>query len=264
MKRSVLIVASVLAASAVGALVIRYMTSTHDDHAFVTSETPIPDAFLPLDVPEESAYVDAGSPEGLNTLAERIDSLIDGLALSDAADSSVSTGARATIDLLSTGDIESYTAYRGAFGCTLGTTAEPLANQQFKINGLADIDQATWDTMSPQMKFDAIAADPDQRNATILKLAPAHAKMGFGMRGSIPLGYRIQGMNSVYLPLTPDLIAEETESERAWVEIPVKLDVTDEALLRFEYVLDPGVNAWVLYRASLLAPELVKLPWIVL
>ncbi len=80
---------------------------------------------------------------------------------------------------------------------------------------------------------------------------------------SIPVGYRVQGLKSAYSPPTPGLFMQGAETEWAWIEIPIKLDVTDEAILRFEYVFDPTVNAWLLQRTSMLAPESVKLPWLV-
>jgi hypothetical protein len=263
MKRIIAIVLSLVLLGAIGVLVLRSCSAAPKDWAVESSEIPIPEAFQPLDVPDDREYADAGSESALQALAERIDSLMDGLLLPESADTSMTDGAVASLGLLATGDVEAYSAYRDAFACSLGPTAEPLANQRFKAHGLPDIDQKAWDAMSPQQKFDAVAANPDHRNATILKCAPAHAKAGLGERNSLPMGYRIQGLLSAYRPATPGLLGMETPAEWSWVEIPVKLEATDEAILRFEYVRDPGVNAWILVQASLLAPESAELAWIV-
>lgn len=263
MKRIIAIVLSLVLLGAIGVLVLRSCSSAPKDGAAESSEIPIPEAFQPLDVPDDREYAVAGSESALQALAERIDSLMDRLLLPESADTSITDGAIASLGLLAKGDVEAYSAYRDALACSLGPTAEPLADQRFKAFGLPGIDQSAWDAMSTQQKFDAVAANPDHRNATILKCAPAHTKAGLGARSSLPKGYRIQGLLSAYRPATPNLLGMESQAQWSWVEIPVKLEATDEAILRFEYVHDPGVNAWILLRASLLAPESVKLPSIV-
>ncbi len=209
-------------------------------------------------------FIQTDRTEVLATAAEATTSALADLGLTDEGElASVSDGVVAGLGLLGPGDIESYLAYWNAYGGTLSPAGEAVADQQFQIAGLPDIDQEQWESMEPEEKFAAIASRPDVRKASILKIDTSRVRVGEGPKSDIPEGYRVQGMRSAFHAPSPNLFTVGADTPWIWAEYPVKLLQTDKAYLRFEFAYDDSVGAWLLQRASLLAPASVKLPWIV-
>lgn len=225
--------------------------------------TQIPEMFRPPTTPPDQDFFDAGDPDTADRLAQRMESMLHDFLPANSRGETITKGAIATLGLLASGDTQTYSTYRDAIDCSLGRTAEPLADSKYKAHGIQGITPGDWDMMSPKEKFDAVAASPDRRQARVLQIAPDQATGGLGQRGVIMQGYHVRGLNSAYALPSQGLLHPAAHAEWSWIEIPVKLEVTDEAILRFEFVRDPGVNAWILQRASLLAPKSVKLPSIV-
>ena len=208
-------------------------------------------------------FIKTDRKETLSAAVESTTSALADLGLTEGELASISDGVVAGLGLLGPGDIESYLAYWNAYGGTLSPAGEAVADQQFQIAGLPDIDQEQWESMEPEEKFAAIASRPDVRKASILKIDTSRVRVGEGPKSDIPEGYRVQGMRSAFHAPSPNLFTVGADTPWIWAEYPVKLLQTDKAYLRFEFAYDDSVGAWLLQRASLLAPASVKLPWIV-
>lgn len=258
-----LITGGVLVAAAVWGLVIRTPPDARRQSNGDGYRQELPPEYHAPEFPPDAAYAELSSSVSRQSLAEAVASSFRQLGFGDEDVKSFNEGVFATTGLLSAGDVEQYLAYRFAYSCALKPSAAAVADRHHAGGRLPDIDDATWQSMSAAEKFKAVASDPESRNATVLSAASGAVRAGLGQRGSIPVGYRTQGLLSGFTPPSPDLFIVGADTEWSWVEIPVKLAVSDEAILRFEFVHDPAINAWLLQRAALLAPESVKLPWIV-
>lgn len=223
----------------------------------------LPPEFQPPLYPRNAEYVDLALGESRQNLAAIVASSFREWNLSENEARSINDGVSATIALLATGDTETYIAYRHAYACAIKGSAEAVADRHFRSGLVRDVRESDWIAMSAEEKFRVVASDPDGRAASILKAATGEVRTGLGQRGSIPQGYRAQGLMSGFAPPSPELFRVGADTEWAWAEFPVKIAATDKAILRFEFVRDPAVNAWLLQRASLLAPQSVKQPWLV-
>jgi len=260
--QAVLIAIGIITTVAFWGLVIR--PSTNAQSATESNSLPriLPPEYQTPEFPTAAEYSDLSFSETRRDLSEAVANGFEEWNLDAADRRTIREGVSATIGLLNAGDTEAYTAYRFAFNCTVKPSAAAVANRHFNAGRIPDIEESQWNEMSALDKFKAAASIPDSRDATILKAAAGHVQTGLGQRGSIPEGYRVQGLVSGFAPPSPDLFLVGADTEWAWAEIPIKIDAADEAILRFEFVRDPAVNAWLLQRASVLAPQSVKIPWI--
>lgn len=212
---------------------------------------------------DNDGVISPDTSEALATTAAATTTALADLGLTENELATVSDGVVAGLGLLGPGDIESYLAYWNAYGGTLSPAGEAVADQQFQIAGLPDIDQQQWASMGPLEKFAAIAGRPDVRGASILKIDTSRVRVGEGPKSDIPEGFRNQGMRSAFHAPSPDLFTVGADTPWIWAEYPVSILQSDDAILRFEFAYDSTVGAWLLQRASLLAPSSIRLPWIV-
>lgn len=251
---------AVVALAAFGWHAARKPTDSRHDSAQTRALRP---EYQPPVYPHESAYADLAPSESRQNLAATVASSFRAWNLSENEARSINDGVAATIALLATGDTETYMAYRHAYACAIKGSAEAVADRHFRSGLIRDVSENQWIAMSAEEKFKAVASDPESRAAAILKAATGEVRTGLGQRGSIPQGYRAQGLMSGFAPPSPELFRVGADTEWAWAEFPVKIAATDRAILRFEFVRDPAVNAWLLQRAAILAPQSVRLPWLV-